>query len=96
MATRLAQRTSADRLDSYWQREIVPLLQFTPTLMERLAGGIQRFHSGQYGEALLFAVKRRMCRCGASQGGENEVFFAQKHMGSSAARTARDAQRNDC
>ena len=73
-------RTRADPFESVWQSEIVPLLEATPALTATtLLEEMQRRHPGQYDDALLRTLQRRVRSWGASHGGEHEVFFAQEH-----------------
>lgn len=73
-------RTRADPFDAVWQSELVPMLEAAPavtamTLLEE----IQRRYPGQYENALLRTLQRRVRTWGASYGKEREVFFAQTH-----------------
>ena len=78
-ATR-AWRTRADPLEAVWQSEVVPLLEATPALTATtLLEEMQRRHPGQYDEALLRTLQRRVRTWGASHGREREIFFAQAH-----------------
>jgi hypothetical protein len=73
-------RTRADPFEAVWQSELEPMLQATPgltaiTLLEEL----QRRYPGQYDDALLRTLQRRVRAWNASHGAEREVFFAQTH-----------------
>jgi hypothetical protein len=73
-------RTRADPFESVWQSEIVPLLEVTPALTATtLLEEMQRRHPGQYDDAMLRTLQRRMRSWGASHGSEHAVFFAQEH-----------------
>ncbi len=75
-----AWRTRADPFEAVWQSEVVPLLEATPALTATtLLEEMQRRHPGQYDEALLRTLQRRVRTWGASHGREREVFFAQAH-----------------
>jgi hypothetical protein len=78
-ATR-AWRTRADPFEAVWQSEVVPLLEAAPALTATtLLEEMQRRHPGQYDDALLRTLQRRVRTWGASHGREREVFFAQAH-----------------
>jgi len=73
-------RTRTDPFDAVWQSELVPMLEAAPavtamTLLEE----IQRRYPGQYENALLRTLQRRVRTWGARYGKEREVFFAQTH-----------------
>lgn len=73
-------RTRADPFEAVWQSEIVPLLVASPaltatTLLEEMQGR----HPGQYDDALLRTLQRRVRTWAASHGKEREVYFAQAH-----------------
>ncbi|WP_317204249.1 IS21 family transposase [Janthinobacterium sp.] len=75
-----AWRTRADPFEAVWQSEVVPLLEATPALTATtLLEEMQRRHPGQYDNALLRTLQRRVRTWGASHGREREVFFAQAH-----------------
>ena len=73
-------RTRADPFEAVWQRELVPMLEAAPALTGMtLLEEIQRRYPGQYENALLRTLQRRVRTWGASYGREREVFFAQTH-----------------
>jgi transposase InsO family protein len=73
-------RTRQDPLAAVWDSEVVPLLSRDAqlnavTLLEEL----QRRHPGEYGEAVLRTLQRRVRQWRALHGAEREVYFAQEH-----------------
>ena len=73
-------RTRTDPFDAVWQSELVPMLEAAPALTAMtLLEEIQRRYPGQYENALLRTLQRRVRTWGASYGKEREVFFAQTH-----------------
>jgi transposase InsO family protein len=73
-------RTRADPFNAVWQSELVPMLEAAPALTAMtLLEEIQRRYPGQYENALLRTLQRRVRTWGASYGKEREVFFAQTH-----------------
>jgi hypothetical protein len=73
-------RTRDDPLVDVWDAEVVPLLKVDAglnavTLLEEL----QRRHPGEYDEAVLRTLQRRMRQWRAAHGAEREVYFAQEH-----------------
>lgn len=75
-----AWRTRADPFELVWTSEIVPMLEASPgltatTLLEEM----QRRHPGDYDDALLRTLQRRVRTWNASDGAEREVYFAQSH-----------------
>lgn len=75
-----AWRTRADPFEAVWQSEIVPLLEEAPALTAMtLLEEMQRRHPGQYDNALLRTLQRRVRTWNAQYGNEREVFFAQAH-----------------
>jgi hypothetical protein len=73
-------RTRADPFEAVWQSEIVPMLEASPALTATtLLEEVQRRHPGNYDDALLRTLQRRVRTWGASHGAEREVFFAQVH-----------------
>jgi transposase InsO family protein len=73
-------RTRQDPLAAVWDSEVVPLLSRDAqlnavTLLEEL----QRRHPGEYGEAVLRTLQRRVRQWRALHGTEREVYFAQEH-----------------
>ena len=73
-------RTRKDPLENVWESEIVPLLQNTPHLEGRtILEELQRNHDGQYPDAILRTLQRRVREWKAVSGPEKEVIFRQKH-----------------
>lgn len=73
-------RTRADPFEAVWQSELVPMLEAAPALTARtLLEELQRRYPGQYEDALLRTLQRRVRAWAASYGQEREVFFAQEH-----------------
>jgi transposase InsO family protein len=73
-------RTRADPFNAVWQSELVPMLEAAPALTAMtLLEEIQRRYPGQYENALLRTLQRRVRTWVASYGKEREVFFAQTH-----------------
>jgi transposase InsO family protein len=73
-------RTRADPFEAVWQSEIVPILEASPALTATtLLEEVQRRHPGNYDDALLRTLQRRVRTWSASHGAEREVFFAQAH-----------------
>jgi hypothetical protein len=73
-------RTRTDPFEAVWDSELVPMLAAAPGLTATtLLQEIQRRHPGQYDDALLRTLQRRVRTWGASYGKEREVFFAQAH-----------------
>jgi hypothetical protein len=75
-----AWRTREDPLAAVWDTEVVPLLERDAqlngvTLLEEL----QRRHPGQYPQAVLRTLQRRLRQWRALHGAEREVYFAQEH-----------------
>ena len=73
-------RTRDDPLAEVWAPEVLPLLKVdgelnAVTLLEEL----QRRHPGDYDEAVLRTLQRRMRQWRATHGAEREVYFAQEH-----------------
>lgn len=73
-------RTREDPLAAVWQTEVVPLLERDAmlnavTLLEEL----QRRHPGQYPQAVLRTLQRRLRQWRAVHGADREVYFAQEH-----------------
>ena len=73
-------RTRDDPLGDVWSAEVVPLLRADAqlnavTLLEEL----QRRHPGEYDEAVLRTLQRRMRQWRATHGAEREIYFAQEH-----------------
>jgi hypothetical protein len=75
-----AWRTRSDQFEAIWQSELVPMLETAPALTATtLLEEIQRRYAGQYENALLRTLQRRVRTWSASHGKEREVFFAQAH-----------------
>jgi transposase InsO family protein len=75
-----AWRTRADPFEAVWHSEIVPLLAASPALTAKtLLEEMQGRHPGQYEDALLRTLQRRVRTWCASHGKEREVYFAQAH-----------------
>ena len=73
-------RTRADPFEAVWESELVPMLTAAPALTATtLLEEIQRRYPGQYDDALLRTLQRRVRTWSASYGAEREVFFAQAH-----------------
>lgn len=73
-------RTRTDPFEAVWESELVPMLAAAPCLTATtLLEEIQRRHPGQYDDALLRTLQRRVRTWSASYGKEREVFFAQAH-----------------
>jgi transposase InsO family protein len=73
-------RTRSDPFEAVWDSELVPMLAAAPGLTATtLLEEIQRRHPGQYDDALLRTLQRRVRTWSASYGKEREVFFAQAH-----------------
>ena len=73
-------RTRADPFEAVWESELVPMLAAVPALTATtLLEEIQRRHPGQYDDALLRTLQRRVRTWCASYGQEREVYFAQAH-----------------
>jgi transposase InsO family protein len=73
-------RTRTDPFEAVWESELVPMLAAAPNLTATtLLEEIQRRHPGQYDDALLRTLQRRVRTWSASYGKEREVFFAQAH-----------------
>jgi len=73
-------RTRPDPFEAVWDSELVPMLAAAPGLTATtLLEEIQRRHPGQYDDALLRTLQRRVRTWSASYGKEREVFFAQAH-----------------
>ena len=73
-------RTRDDPLGDVWSAEVVPLLRADAqlnavTLLEEL----QRRHPGEYDEAVLRTLQRRMRQWRATHAAEREIYFAQEH-----------------
>lgn len=73
-------RTRQDPLADVWQTEVVPLLESDSqlnavTVLEEL----QRRHPGQYADAVLRTLQRRIGQWRAVHGPDKEVYFAQEH-----------------
>lgn len=73
-------RTRSDPLAAVWESEVLPMLRGAPdltavTVLEEL----QRRHPGDYANAVLRTLQRRVRRWRALEGPEREVFFAQRH-----------------
>ena len=70
-------RTRTDPFESVWESELVPMLAAAPALTATtLLEEIQRRYPGQYDDALLRTLQRRVRTWSASYGKEREVFFA--------------------
>jgi hypothetical protein len=73
-------RTRADPFEAVWESELVPMLAAAPALTATtLLEELQRRHPGQYEDALLHTLQRRVRTLSASYGKEREVYFAQAH-----------------
>ena len=73
-------RTRTDPFEAVWESELVPMLAAAPALTATtLLEEIQRRYPGQYDDALLRTLQRRVRTWSASYGKEREVFFAQVH-----------------
>ena len=73
-------RTRTDPFEAVWESELVPMLASAPALTATtLLEEIQRRYPGQYDDALLRTLQRRVRTWSASYGEEREVFFAQAH-----------------
>jgi transposase InsO family protein len=73
-------RTRTDPFEAVWESELVPMLAAEPSLTATtLLEEIQRRYPGQYEDALLRTLQRRVRTWSASHGKEREVFFAQAH-----------------
>ena len=73
-------RTRSDPFEAVWESELVPMLAAAPALTATtLLEEIQRRHPGQYDDALLRTLQRRVRTWSASYGKEREVYFAQAH-----------------
>ena len=73
-------RTRTDPFEAVLESELVPMLAAAPCLTATtLLEEIQRRHPGQYDDALLRTLQRRVRTWSASYGKEHEVFFAQAH-----------------
>lgn len=73
-------RTRTDPFEAVWEGELVPMLAAAPALTATtLLEEIQRRYPGQYDDALLRTLQRRVRTWSASYGKEREVFFAQVH-----------------
>lgn len=73
-------RTRADPFEAIWASEIVPMLEASPGLTAiTVLEEIQRRQPGNYDDALLRTLQRRVRTWNASFGKEREVFFAQEH-----------------
>lgn len=73
-------RTRPDPLAAVWETEVLPMLRAAPgltavTVLEEL----QRRFPGDYPNAVLRTLQRRVRRWRAFEGPEREVFFAQQH-----------------
>jgi transposase InsO family protein len=73
-------RTRSDPFEAVWDSALVPMLAAAPGLTATtLLEEIQRRHPGQYDDALLRTLQRRVRTWSASYGKEREVYFAQAH-----------------
>ena len=73
-------RTRSDPFEAVWESELVPMLAAAPALTATtLLEEIQRSYPGQYDDALLRTLQRRVRTWSASYGKEREVYFAQAH-----------------
>lgn len=73
-------RTRSDPLSAVWDSEVVPLLRAEPGLTAvTVLDELQRRHPGDYSNAVLRTLQRRIRRWRALEGPEREVFFAQRH-----------------
>jgi len=73
-------RTRSDPFEAVWDSELAPMLAAAPALTATtLLEEIQRRYPGQYDDALLRTLQRRVRAWSASYGKEREVYFAQAH-----------------
>lgn len=73
-------RTRDDPFESVWAGEIVPLLEANPALSAvTVLEELDRRHAGEFGQALLRTLQRRVREWRAIHGAEREVYFTQEH-----------------
>lgn len=76
-------RTRVDPFAEVWESELVPLLDSDEKgVLEgrTLLAQLERKHPGEYSEAQLRTLQRRMREWRALHGPEKEVFFEQEHV----------------
>ncbi len=76
-------RTRPDPLVKVWESEVVPLLESDEKRVleaRTILGELERRRPGDYGEAQLRTLQRRMRDWRAVHGPEREVFFEQVHI----------------
>ncbi len=73
-------RTRKDPFESVWASEVLPLLEQSPHLQARtILEVLQRNHKGEYPDAMLRTLQRRVCHWKATAGPEKEIIFRQNH-----------------
>jgi hypothetical protein len=73
-------KTRADPFADVWESELVPLLSVSPKLEARtLLEELQRRYEGQYPDALLRTLQRRVRQWKAVSGPSKEIIFRQNH-----------------
>jgi hypothetical protein len=73
-------KTRKDPFKSVWESEVILMLEASPNLQPKtILEELQRRHSGEYPDALLRTLQRRVRKWKAIFGPEKEIIFRQNH-----------------